>query len=92
MNQNEKKISFLNNYFVFKKIRQVDAEAIYRSALGEAVIEEKPQESKADEEQIVIKEPSVTAQVKETTTIKKKVKKGTRKKTTTKPKLKIVED
>jgi len=31
LNSNEKKISFLNNYFIFKKRRPVNAEAVYNS-------------------------------------------------------------
>lgn len=101
MNQNEKKISFLNNYFVFKKIRQVDAEAIYRSALGDAIVEEKvpdaaEKQEKGDLPESKIEDPDEKPSVKsvgETIIIKKKVKKGTRKKkATTQPKLKIVEE
>jgi hypothetical protein len=31
MNMNEKKISFLNNYFIYKKVRQVNAESVLKS-------------------------------------------------------------
>ena len=31
LNVNEKKISFLNNYFIYKKRRPVNAEAVYNS-------------------------------------------------------------
>jgi hypothetical protein len=34
MSGKEKKISYLNNYFVFKKVRDVDADAVYKTNTG----------------------------------------------------------
>lgn len=34
MSFNEKKVSFLNNYFIFKKVRDVNAEAVYKTSIG----------------------------------------------------------
>ena len=34
MSEKEKKVSFLNNYFVFKKVRDVDAGAVYKTNIG----------------------------------------------------------
>jgi hypothetical protein len=34
MNANEKKISFLNKYFVFKKVRQVDTKAVFTELIN----------------------------------------------------------
>lgn len=34
MTEREKRVSFLNNYFVFKKVRDVDTEAVYKTNMG----------------------------------------------------------
>jgi len=34
MTEKEKRVSFLNNYFVFKKVRDVDTEAVYKTNMG----------------------------------------------------------
>ena len=97
MSSNEKKISFLNNFFVFKKVRQVDSGTIYRDELGETLKEEEEigQESKeaqeAAEQQQVLDEKDADESKEEVVIIKKKVKKGTRKKSMKNPKLKIIE-
>ena len=39
MNASERKISFYNNYFIFKKIRSVDAEKVKLAATDESVAE-----------------------------------------------------
>ena len=40
MNANEKKISFLNKYFVFKKVRQVDAKAVFTELINKTAEDE----------------------------------------------------
>ena len=60
MSPGEKKISFLNKYFVYKKVRNVDAETIARSFLGEvAAVKESQDEDMMDEE--VLQDPVVPA-------------------------------
>jgi hypothetical protein len=49
MNSNEKKISFLNRYFVYKKIIHVNAEKIELDSLDESIIEEKREQKKEKE-------------------------------------------
>ena len=34
MSEREKRVSFLNNYFVFKKVRDVDTEAVFKTNMG----------------------------------------------------------
>ena len=61
MTEKEKRISFLNNYFVFKKVRDVDTEAVYKTNMGveintsvkeeEAVIAETVIETPAEQPQ-----------------------------------------
>ena len=41
MNYNEKKISFLNNYFIFKKRRPVNAESVYKSIVKNEKVKKK---------------------------------------------------
>jgi hypothetical protein len=36
MNDNEKKVSFLNNYFIFKKVRNVDASNVFKIQMDKA--------------------------------------------------------
>ena len=99
MSANEKKISFLNNYFVYKKVRQVDSGTIYRNELGESVEEEKvvaeetekAQEAAEEQQEIDEKKQEDKPTEGDVVIIKKKVKKGTRKKSVKKPKIKIVE-
>ena len=99
MSANEKKISFLNNYFVYKKVRQVDSGTIYRNELGESVEEEKvvaeetekAQEAAEEQQEIDEKKQEDKLTEGDVVIIKKKVKKGTRKKSVKKPKIKIVE-
>ena len=37
LNLNEKRISFLNNYFIFKKIRDVDTESVFNTQIKEII-------------------------------------------------------
>lgn len=53
MNYNEKQISFYNNYFIYKKIRDVDSKNVYDSLTNTSIIEEKMEEK---EEAIAKKE------------------------------------
>ena len=36
MSDNEKKVSFLNNYFIFKKVRNVDASNVFKIQMDKA--------------------------------------------------------
>ena len=44
MSTDEKQISFLNTYFIFKKVRDVDAAAVARSRIGETMLQQEAQE------------------------------------------------
>ena len=50
MTAGERKISFLNRYFVFKKIRNVDADKVSRALLGQTFDEEEEMKEEAKEE------------------------------------------
>jgi len=78
MNSYEKKISFLNRYFVFKKIRKVNAESVSSSIL----------ESVDEEEDIAVIQPNPkqVSEAEETIEIKVKPKTSSKKEKTDKPK------
>jgi len=48
MTANEKTISFLNNYFVFKKIRNINSEQVSMVMAGETEEEKATQEAQGD--------------------------------------------
>ena len=56
MTANERKISFLNRYFIYKKVRNVDAENIARNLIGKSLddeLDEKQQTKLAQESAIL---------------------------------------
>jgi hypothetical protein len=76
MNTDEKKISFLNKYFIFKKIRDVNAEEVSRVMMNESqqqVEEEKKEEMKIQKELIKKAGPTVR-KIKKKLKIKSKAK------------------
>ena len=48
MTSQEKQISFYNNYFIYKKVRDVDINAVYNTMVGSSKFQE--QMEKLDEE------------------------------------------
>jgi hypothetical protein len=87
MSDEEKKISFLNRYFVFKKVRNVDATNIMKSALSNIDLPEEMKEAmKKDEEEEKVKDQDQdkdNSEDKDKETVVKKSKK-TKKKATIK--------
>ena len=76
MTTDEKKISFLNKYFIFKKIRDVNAEEVSRVMMNESqqqVEEEKKEEMKIQKDLIKKAGPTVR-KIKKKLKIKSKVK------------------
>ena len=69
MTEREKRVSFLNNYFVFKKVRDVDAEAVYKTNIGVEINDS----FKAEE--TVIAETVIETPVEQTESRKRKTKK-----------------
>ena len=63
MSAGERKISFLNRYFIYKKVRNVDAEKITLDLLGTSQIEQQQQELDTnvavDEVKIAVEEEKV---------------------------------
>ena len=68
MTEREKRVSFLNNYFVFKKVRDVDAEAVYKTNIGVEI------NNSIKEEETVIAETVIETPVEQTQS-KRKTKK-----------------
>ena len=68
MTEREKRVSFLNNYFVFKKVRDVDAEAVYKTNIGVEI------NNSIKEEEDVIAETVIETPVEQTQS-KRKTKK-----------------
>ncbi len=76
MNSKEKQISFYNNYFIYKKVRNVDTNAIYNTMTGSSKFQEEL--NKLDEKEagdIVEKEQSIHNKIRR---IPKKLKKKLR--------------
>ena len=59
MTAKERRISFLNRYFVFKKIRNVDTETVYLSLLNKTEAEEVEEEKLSETAQEIVKESIV---------------------------------
>jgi hypothetical protein len=51
MNSKEKQISFYNNYFIYKKIRNVDARAVYNTMVGSSKLQEQMEQLESNEAQ-----------------------------------------
>ena len=49
MSPKEKQISFYNNYFIYKKIRNVDTRAVYNTSIGSSKIQEQMEKLEEDE-------------------------------------------
>ena len=73
MNSKEKQISFLNNYFIFKKIRNVDITSVYNTGIGSNIIQEQLEKYETEEAQESAKE----IQKEEKGKVPKKIKKET---------------
>ena len=64
MTPEEKKISFANRYFVYKKVRNVDAEAISLQALDQTMSEEKLEKMETAQAVATIKKTQRTSKIK----------------------------
>lgn len=53
MTENEKIVSFYNNYFIFKKIRTVNSESVYNAIIENKVIIEKPDNNPVYNEEVI---------------------------------------
>jgi hypothetical protein len=51
MNSKEKQISFYNNYFIYKKIRNVDTRAVYNTMIGSSKLQEQMEQLETIEAQ-----------------------------------------
>ena len=51
----EKRISFMNRYFVFRKVRNVNVDKVYKSIVEESVVDKYREKSEEKEETIIIK-------------------------------------
>ena len=56
MSLDEKQISFLNTYFIFKKVRNVDAAAVARARIGESMMEQELQEKESEAASVAVSE------------------------------------
>ena len=56
MSLDEKQISFLNTYFIFKKVRNVDAAAVARARVGESMMEQELQEKESEAASVAVSE------------------------------------
>ena len=76
MDDNERTISFLNRYFIFKKVRNVDAEKIMNNVFSEPSEEKEIEEEKKEEvikiEEEKKEEPQIKIKAKKI--VKKKIK------------------
>jgi hypothetical protein len=74
MNSKEKQISFLNNYFIFKKIRNVDIVSVYNTGIGSNIIQEQLENYDTEEAQNSANEIQKEETVKAPKKLKKKLK------------------
>jgi 3-dehydroquinate synthetase len=74
MNSKEKQISFLNNYFIFKKIRNVDITSVYNTGIGSNIIQEQLEKYETEEAQESAKEIQKEEKGKSPKKLKKKLK------------------
>jgi hypothetical protein len=74
MNSKEKQISFLNNYFIFKKIRNVDITSVYNTSIGSNIIQEQLEKYETEEAQESVKEIQKEEKAKAPKKLKKKLK------------------
>jgi len=65
MSAGERQISFLNRYFVYKKVRNIDTEQVFLNLIGKAanVDIDKEEQKKLDQEKIVIGLPDGTTSI-----------------------------
>ena len=54
MTPKEKQISFYNNYFIYKKIRNVDTRAVYNTMVGSSKFQEQLNKKEEDELDMVV--------------------------------------
>jgi curved DNA-binding protein CbpA len=74
MNSKEKQISFYNNYFIYKKIRNVDARAVYNTMVGSSKLQEQMEQLESSEAQKAVEEEEIEEKVKAPKKIKRKLK------------------
>ena len=53
MTENEKIVSFYNNYFIFKKVRTVNSESVYNAIIENKIIIEKPDNNPVYNEEVI---------------------------------------
>lgn len=56
MNAKEKQISFYNNYFIYKKIRNVDTRAVHNTMIGSSKLQQQMEQLESSEAQNALKE------------------------------------
>ena len=56
MNSKEKQISFYNNYFIYKKIRNVDTRAVYNTMIGSSKLQQQMEQLESIEAKNAIKD------------------------------------
>ena len=75
MSPGQKRISFLNRYFVYKKIRSVDADKVSLSMLGQTIDDEKTLEKENTEAEKILEETIIDSkQSKKTKKLQRKIK------------------
>jgi curved DNA-binding protein CbpA len=74
MTQKEKQISFYNNYFIYKKIRNVDINSVYNSMIGSSVLQEQLEKMESIEAQKSAMEEEKELDQKPIKKLKKKLK------------------
>ena len=74
MNSKEKQISFYNNYFIYKKIRNVDARAVYNTMVGSSKLQEQMEQLESSEAQKAVEEEEEKEKIEESVKAPKKIK------------------
>jgi hypothetical protein len=73
MTSKEKQISFYNNYFIYKKIRNVDTRAVYNTMVGSSKFQEQLNKTEEDTLDIIIEAEEKKKVVKAPTKLKRKL-------------------
>lgn len=73
MTSKEKQISFYNNYFIYKKIRNVDTRAVYNTMVGSSKFQEQLNKTEEDELGIIIEAEEKKKVVKAPIKLKRKL-------------------
>ena len=74
MTVKEKQISFYNNYFIYKKIRNVDITSVYNGLVGSSKLQEEMEQLESIEAQKASKEQEIADKPKPAKKLKKKLK------------------